>query len=255
MMKNIQLVIPMAGKGQRFADAGYTDLKPMLPIHGVPMISIVLKNLYSRRLSDVILVCQRETLEKSNLRESLNWLDIPLTILCVDSITEGPADTVRLARMAIRDNQPLVIANSDQFINGDLTEFYDQTADPKLGGVVLTMNDIDSKWSYARVDGNNRILEIREKKVISNNATVGIYGFSRADIAWNCFNEMWAAGDRTNNEFYVAPSYNYMGNSISKIISLGKMNHIMHGIGIPEDFESFCANKVSLDFVQKNFKK
>ena len=70
------------------------------------------------------------------------------------------------------------------------------------------MHDIDSKWSYARVDGNNRILEIREKKVISNNATVGIYGFSRADIAWNCFNEMWAAGDRTNNEFYVAPSYN-----------------------------------------------
>jgi NDP-sugar pyrophosphorylase family protein len=255
MMKNIQLVIPMAGKGQRFADAGYPDLKPMLPIHGVPMISIVLRNLYSHHLSDVILVCQRETLEKSNLRESLNWLDIPLTILCVDSITEGPADTVRLARMAIRDDQPLVIANSDQFINGDLTEFYDQTADPTLGGVVLTMHDFDSKWSYARVDGNNRILEIREKKVISNNATAGIYGFSRADIAWNCFHEMWAADDRTNNEYYVAPSYNYMGNSIAKIISLGEMNQIMHGIGIPEDFESFCANKISLDFVQKNFKK
>ncbi|CAN2170199.1 RfbA dTDP-glucose pyrophosphorylase [Candidatus Nanopelagicaceae bacterium] len=238
-MKNIQLVIPMAGKGQRFADAGYTNLKPMLPIHGVPMISVVLKNLYSHHLSDVILICQRETLEKSNLRETLDWLDIPLTILCVDSITEGPADTVRLARMAIRDDQPLVIANSDQFINGDLTEFYEQSSNPNFGGVVLTMTDDDPKWSFARVDNDQNILEIREKKVISNNATVGIYGFSRADIAWGAFSKMWEAGDRTNGEYYVAPSYNYFGNSTSRIINLGPINQVMFGLGVPEDYMRF----------------
>jgi NDP-sugar pyrophosphorylase family protein len=206
------------------------------------MISVVLKNLYSHRLSDVILICQRETLEKSSLRETLDWLDIPLTILCVDSITEGPADTVRLARMAIRDDQPLVIANSDQFVNGDLTEFYELTSNPAFGGAVLTMNDNNPKWSYARVDSEDNILEIREKKVISNNATVGIYGFSRADIAWGAFKRMWEAGDRTNDEYYVAPSYNYVGESKSRIINLGPINQVMFGLGVPADYTYFLEN-------------
>lgn len=252
-MRDIQLVIPMAGKGQRFADAGYSGLKPLLPIHGQSMISVVLKNLYSEHLSDVILICQRETLETSNLRESLSWLDIPLTILCVDSITEGPADTVLRAKMAIKGDKPLVIANSDQFINGDLSEFYEETRNEDLGGVVLTMEDNHPKWSYARVDAFGHIVEVREKQVISNQATVGVYGFSSAEIAWECFERMWQANDRTNNEFYVAPSYNYMEGRKSKVLSLGAINDIMHGIGIPEDYEAFCNSAVSKDFVKNNF--
>lgn len=252
-MRDIQLVIPMAGRGQRFADAGYTELKPLLPIHGQSMISIVLKNLYSENLSDVILICQRETLENANLRESLDWLDVPLTILCVDSITQGPADTVLHARAAIKNDKPLVIANSDQFINGDLSEFYAETRNEQLGGVVLTMEDDDPKWSYARVDSNGNIVEVREKKVISNQATVGIYGFSRADIAWECFDKMWEANDKTNNEYYVAPSYNYMEGKFSRVLSLGAINEIMHGIGIPEDYREFCNSQISIDFVQKYF--
>ena len=252
-MRDIQLVVPMAGKGQRFAVAGYSGLKPLLPIHGQSMISVVLKNLYSEYLSDVILICQRETLETSNLRESLSWLDIPLTILCVDSITEGPADTVLRAKMAIKRDKPLVIANSDQFINGDLSKFYEETRNEDLGGVVLTMEDNDPKWSYARVDSFGHVIEVREKQVISNQATVGVYGFSRAEIAWGCFERMWQANDRTNNEFYVAPSYNYMEGRKSKVLSLGTINDIMHGIGIPEDYEAFCNSAVSKDFVQDNF--
>ena len=173
--------------------------------------------------------------------------------MCVDSITEGPADTVLRARLAIKNDKPLVIANSDQFINGDLSQFYEETRNEHLGGVVLTMEDNDPKWSYARVNSFGHIIEVREKEVISNQATVGIYGYSKAEIAWECFERMWKANDRTNDEFYVAPSYNYMKGKNSKVLSLGSINEIMHGIGIPEDYEMFCDSQISKDFVQNNF--
>ncbi len=252
-MGTIQLVIPMAGKGQRFVDAGYSQLKPLLPIHGIPMISVVVRNLYSSLLSNVILICQRDTFENINLRDSLNWLDIPLTVLCVDEITEGPAETVRVARLAIKENKPLVIANSDQFLACNLDEFYEACLERESGGVVLTMIDSDPKWSYARVDSDNKIIEIREKQVISEHATVGVYGFSSARVAWDAFEKMREVNDRTNGEFYVAPSYNYISDRDSKIVSLGKINEIMHGMGTPEDYRSFLSDPVSLSFISNNF--
>lgn len=243
----------MAGKGQRFVDSGYLQLKPLLPIHGIPMISVVVRNLYSKYLSNVVLICQRETFEKVDIRQTLDWLDIPLTILCVDEITEGPADTVRLARIALNDEMPIVIANSDQFVNCSLENFYLKCLDQHVSGVVLTMTDNDPKWSYASVDDRNRITQIKEKVVISNNATVGIYGFSKARIAWEAFSRMWEANDRTNNEFYVAPAYNYIENNPAEIISLGEINDVMHGVGIPYDYEVFLQNPISKNFVEKYF--
>lgn len=252
-MNKIQLVVPMAGKGQRFVDSGYKELKPFLPIHGMPMISLVLRNLLTEDVGSVVLVCQRSSKLDTDLRKILSWVKIPLTIYYVDEITEGPADTVRISRPVIDDSLPMVIANSDQFINWNTSEFYKQLTSSKYDGLVLTMQDSDPKWSYAKVDRTGEILEIKEKQVISQHATVGIYGFKNAEIAWKLFQEMWTVNDRTNNEFYVAPSYNYMNkfNLKSGIIDLGPVSQIMHGLGIPKDYEDFILNPLSKDFVNK----
>ena len=118
--RKIQLVIPMAGLGQRFVDANYTILKPLIPIHGVPMIKLVIDNLMSDEIGHVILIAQRETIEDVDLREILKDLSVPLTIVAVESLTQGPADTVCLAKPVLNNNFPMVIANSDQFINAKL---------------------------------------------------------------------------------------------------------------------------------------
>jgi dTDP-glucose pyrophosphorylase len=253
-MSKIQLVVPMAGRGSRFTEAGYQTLKPLLPIHGEPMVSVVLKNLFSEKISDVILVCQRETFESTDLRAALSWLEIPLTILCVDEITEGPADTVKVARIAIREHDPLVIANSDQYLNCSMETFYSLLEDPQLEGAILTMQDDNPKWSFAEIDENGFVMRVKEKEVISNHATVGIYGYTKAIFAWEAFQKMWTLNDRTNGEFYVAPSYNYLEQKKSRIVDLGPINEIMFGLGIPEDYENFCANEISKSFVHKNFK-
>ena len=242
----IQLVIPMAGLGSRFANAGYKEIKPLIPIHGVPMISIVISNLANRQVDHLILVCQRKTMEETNLRKVIPF-DGPVTLLGVDELTDGPAGTVQVAYPAIDGDQPLVIANSDQYVDADMTSFYSKLQDGSLDGNILAMEDTDPKWSYVSLDQSGLLSEIREKKVISNLATVGIYGYSKARFAFEAFKEMRARNDRTNGEYYVGPAYNYMverGQRVG-VENLGEVATIMHGLGIPQDLERFVGTDLS----------
>jgi NDP-sugar pyrophosphorylase family protein len=249
----IQLVIPMAGRGQRFSKAGYTELKPLINIHGVPMISIVLANLYSDLIDDVILIAQRETMETGLLQKLVKTYPVPVHVISVDEVTDGPADSVRRARPLISDQAPLVIANSDQYLDCDLSEFYSNLLQTNCSGSILTMQDSDPKWSYVKIDSDRTVLEVREKQVISSNATVGIYGFKSASFAWKLFDRMWANDDRTNQEFYVAPSYNYLlpDESPITVFDLGPVGSVMHGLGIPEDLEAFLESPRSWSAVEK----
>jgi len=245
--KKIQLVIPMAGLGKRFVEANYSVLKPLIPIHGVPMIKMVVDNLMTDQVGHVILIAQRVTMEKVNLRELLGHVGVPLTIVAVEELTEGPADTVRLAKSVIDNGQPIVIANSDQFVNADLNEFYESLLGSDISAAILTMEDDDPKWSYVELDQLGRVTRVKEKEVISNQATVGIYGFSSANLLWEAFASMWANNDRTNGEYYVAPSYNYLSkNGIPiNVTNLGPVNSVMYGLGTPQDLELFIESPIS----------
>lgn len=245
--KKIQLIIPMAGLGKRFVEANYKTLKPLIPIHGVPMIRLVIQNLMSNRIGRVIIIAQRETVEEVDLRKILGQLDVPLTIFAVESLTEGPADTVLHARDVIDGRLPIVIANSDQYVDAKLDDFYDNLFQDGDSGAILTMEDNDPKWSYVEMDAHGRVKNVREKEVISNQATVGIYGFSSAALAWRAFDEMWQQDDRTNGEFYVAPAYNFLAKSGIPISlkNLGPVSSVMYGLGTPEDLELFISLPIS----------
>ena len=243
----------MAGRGQRFSDAGYSELKPLINIHGFPMISIVLANLYNELIGDVILITQRETMETGLLQELVKTYPVPVHVISVDEVTDGPADSVKRARPLISNRAPLVIANSDQYLDCDLSEFYSDLLQTDCSGSILTMQDSDPKWSYAKIDYAGRVLEVREKQVISSNATVGIYGFKSALLAWKLFDRMWANDDRTNQEFYVAPCYNYLlpDEKPVTVFDLGTVGSVMHGLGVPKDLEEFLISSVSYSAVKR----
>lgn len=252
-VKKVQLVVPMAGLGKRFVEANYKILKPLIPIHGVPMVRVVVDNLMSDQIGHVVVVAQREIVESVDLREILSHLEVPLTIVAVDKLTEGPADTVIQARQVLNDNLPLVIANSDQYVDAVLSNFYGELIKTGDLGSILTMEDDNPKWSYVELDDNGLVINVREKVVISNQATVGVYGYSSARLAWRAFSEMWRANDRTNGEFYVAPGYNYLvkeGISVTAI-NLGPVSTVMFGLGTPEDLETFIKHPISMKAVGK----
>jgi dTDP-glucose pyrophosphorylase len=241
----LNIVVPMAGRGSRFADAGYTLPKPLIPIHGHPMIRVVIDNLTPSGDHLFHFLILREHAERYQLDAHLQAWAPGCRIIFVDSVTEGAACTVLLAREFIENDHPLMIANCDQYIDADIDAYLQSMND--ADGLIMTMWADDPKWSFVRRDAQGRVVEVVEKQVVSNEATVGIYNFRRGADFVQAAEAMIAAGLRVNNEFYVAPTYDQLIHRGARIEchSIGRLDAGMHGIGVPADLNAFCESPVS----------
>ena len=238
----LNIVVPMAGAGSRFAKAGYDLPKPLIPVLGKPMIKLVIENLTPCN-TDVhfIFLVQRAHIEQYSVDEKLKQWAPGADVVPVDGLTDGAACTVLLARKLIDSEDPLLIANCDQFIDCSMDEFIAAWFKHAYDGMIMTMKADDPKWSFVGFDAAGRAERVVEKEVISDEATVGIYGFLKGCDFIQSADEMIAADDRVKNEFYVAPAYNYMirkGASIG-IFNIGSERAGMYGLGIPADLEFF----------------
>ena len=236
---NVRVIIPMAGIGVRFKQAGYTLPKPFINVHGKPMIARVLDNLaYSQ--ATYTLVARRE--HASYIASLMQ--DYTLDITWAEHSTNGAVETVLLARSHIMDDEPLVIANSDQLVDASLNTMLDDMVTRSLDGLIVTFHEecADPKWSYAQVDARDIVIETKEKVPISTNATAGIYLFACGKDFIRAAEAMIAANDRTLGEFYICPVYNYLirlGLAVG-IFRLPKA--AMHGLGTPEDLRNYLAD-------------
>jgi len=236
----INIVIPMAGEGSRFSKAGYEKPKPFIDVHGKPMIVRVLENLKYHN-ARYILIARKEHMEKeatlvSQIEKEYNAVFIP-----IDKLTEGTACTVLFARKYINNNEPLLIANSDQIVDIKISDFINDSKDRKLDGSILTFIDEfkDPKWSFAKIDQNNLVTEVKEKIVISKFATVGVYLFSKGKDFVNAALDMMIQNERVNGEFYTCPAYNYLINENARIGIYNITYKQMHGIGTPDDLIAY----------------
>ena len=239
MSKILNIVIPMAGKGSRFADAGYAFPKPLIDVGGKTMIEVVINNLKPKVPHKFIFICQREHYEKYDLYNILkNATDNNFEIVQLNGITEGAACTVLTAKQYIDNDDDMVIANSDQFIESDFNNFIN-TAREKGDGLIMTFKASHPKWSYARTDDLGRVIEVAEKKVISDKATVGIYYYKKGSDFVKGAEAMIYKDIRYNNEFYVCPVYNELILDNKDIYTYYIKMEKMHGLGTPEDLNSF----------------
>ena len=204
------------------------------------MIVRVLENL-SYPDARYILIARKEHMKKEaklvkQIEKQFNAIFIP-----IDKLTEGTVCTVLYARKYINNNQPLLIANSDQIVDIDISSFVDDCKDRKLDGSILTFIDEfkDPKWSFAKIDENNFVTEVKEKEVISKYATVGIYLYSQGKDFLNASIDMIIENERVNNEFYTCPTYNHTIKE-GKRIGIYNIDFIqMHGIGTPNDLNRY----------------
>lgn len=238
----LNIVIPMAGRGSRFAEAGYVNPKPLIDIFGHPMIEYVTKNITPNCKHKFIFVCQEEHLKKYHLEAELRRMASTCEIVTIDHITEGAACTVLLAEKYIDSDDELMIANSDQYVDCDINKYL--SAIGNADGLIMTMPANDPKWSYIKYDENGYVEMVREKEVISNEATVGIYNYKHgADFVYYA-HQMIEKNVRVNNEFYVAPVYNEMVEAGKKII-YRNVGASMYGLGIPTDLNYFMKQEFS----------
>jgi HAD superfamily hydrolase (TIGR01509 family) len=234
----LNVLIPMAGAGSRFMQQGYTFPKPLIEVNGKPMIQVVVENLNID--AHYIFIVQEEHYEKYNLKYLLNLIAPGCDIVQVNGVTEGAACSTLLAKDYINSDAPLLIANSDQYIEWNSNEYmYAFTAD-EIDGGIITFEASHPKWSYAKIGDNGFISEVAEKKVISNEATVGIYYWKHGSDYVKYAEDMIAKNIRVNNEFYICPVFNQAIEDDKKIKA--KRVNKMWGIGTPEDLENFLKN-------------
>ena len=234
----LNVLIPMAGAGSRFAQAGYTFPKPLIQVNDKPMIQVVVDNLALD--AHFIFVVQKEHRIKYNIDTMLDLIAPNSTIVEVDGITEGAACTALLARDIIDNDAPLFFANSDQYVEWDPIEFMYNMQETQADGGIVTFKATHPKWSFAKVDENGFVTEVAEKNPISDNATVGYYYWKHGSDFVKYADQMIANNTRVNNEFYVCPVFNE-AIADCKNVRIYEATE-MWGLGTPEDLEHYLKN-------------
>ncbi len=242
----LNIVIPMAGAGSRFSQKGYEKPKPLIEINGVPMIKLVIANLRPKAPHRFIFVCQNEHINKYSLSNRLMQWAPDSIIIGIDGLTEGAACTVLAAKKYIDNEDGLMIANSDQYVDTSIDEYIEAMNARSLDGIVMTMSAADPKWSFVGLNAKGEVQTVVEKEVISNEATVGIYNFKNGKDFVSAAEEMIDQNLRVNNEFYVAPAYNQLIKNGLRIgcFNVGEEANGMYGLGIPDDLELFIGHPV-----------
>jgi HAD superfamily hydrolase (TIGR01509 family) len=236
----MKVLIPMAGAGTRFEKAGYTFPKPLIEVRGKPMIQVVVDCLNID--AQHVFIAQKSHYEKYSLKDTLNLISPNCKIAIAEELTEGAACTTLLAKEFINNDEPLLIANSDQYLDWDSTEFmYSMLAD-NIDAGILVFESTHPKWSYAKLNDNGFVCEVAEKKPISNLATVGVYFWKKGADYIKYTEQMIQKNIRVNNEFYVCPVFNEAISDGKKVKIFKIKNDKMWGIGTPEDLNYFLEN-------------
>jgi dTDP-glucose pyrophosphorylase len=224
----LNIVIPMAGLGQRFVDAGYVAPKPLITVHGRPMIERVVENLNIPDARFIFIIRNYDYLK--NLNTFLAKLANNVIVVELASPSEGAAQTVLAASDLINNDEPLIISNCDELLEWNSSEALTYHGD----GCIFTTEASGPKWSYVHSE-KGYVVEVAEKIQISNEATVGVYCWKRGSDFVAAAQRMIQNNERYNGEFYVAPVYNQAIRHGAKITT--KRVHDFWSMGTPEDLD------------------
>lgn len=244
----LNIVIPMAGAGSRFVKEGYKEPKPLIPINGIPMIKVVINNLRPQKVAHrFIFICQQAHIESYGLVQKFQSWAPGCEIVALNGITDGAACTVLAARKFIDNEDSLMIANSDQYVDTNIDDYLLEISKRQLDGLIMTMKANDPKWSFVSLSDEGLVEQVVEKKVISDEATVGIYNFKAGKDFVRAADQMIISNLKVNNEFYVAPTYNQLIEQGMKvgIFNIGLESAGMYGLGTPSDLNIFLNLPVS----------
>ncbi len=236
--KDTIVLIPMAGLGSRFVNAGYIFPKPLIEVFDKPMIQLVVENLNIN--AKYVYIVQKEHYDKYNLKYLLNLITPNCEIVITDTLTEGAACTTLLAKEFIDNDKHLIISNSDQYVEWDSNAFMYSMIHKDIDAGCVTFEATHPKWSFARLDENGFIIEVAEKKPISNLATAGIYYWKNGSDYVKYAEQMINNNIRTNGEFYVCLVFNEAIKDNFKIRNF-KISK-MWGLGTPEDLNNYLSN-------------
>lgn len=205
----MNIIIPIGGIGQRFKNEGYDLPKPLINVLGKPMIYRVISSLKIDYNKDKIHIVYHNHLKEFNFERLIKfWFpDINISFTSLDYLTKGAAETVLRGLESFTNDElkeNVLLLDCDTFYSDDIIKNYKQFDNKN---VIFYFNNTDANpiFSYIKLD-NNKIVEIKEKVKISNNANTGAYGFKNAnELKYYCSKIL-----SLDNELYISCVYDKM---------------------------------------------
>lgn len=241
----MQIIIPMTGKGQRFLDAGYKTIKPLLEVDGKYVIEHVV-NLFPDE-ENFIFICNSQHLKTTNLGEILTGLAPKCKIVEIPPHKKGPVYAVYQIRDMINDDEEVIVNYCDFGTYWDYKDFLKHTRERNADGAIPSYKGFHphmlGKINYAFMrDKNQWMLEIREKEPFTDNrmneyASNGTYYFKKGAYVKKYFKQLMDKDVNLNGEYYVSMVYNEM--STDKLnTSIYEIQH-MQQWGTPGELEEY----------------
>lgn len=206
----INILIPLAGKNQYFSETEYPFPKPLIEFNGKTMIEHIIDNFSSiQKEKQFIFIVNSEDCKKYHLDNVLNILtNNTCKIIKLENETKGAACSAMMAVEYIDNDTPLIISNADQLFDMCLDEVIKSFGNSDSG--VITFESIHPRWSYVRLDNEDRVTETAEKRPISKSAIAGFYYFRIGSDFINASSKMIKKGASINGLYYIAPTLNEM---------------------------------------------
>jgi len=239
----MNIIITMAGLGSRFKKAGYKLPKYMIEVKGKTLFEWSMESLinYNQYVNKYIFVVRKEDKAIDFIKEKCQKFNIrELEIVEIDYLTDGQATTCMIAMPYCDTKESIMIYNIDTYVEANELKYCDISGD----GYIPCFHADGEHWSFAKLDKNGNVVEIREKTRISNNCTLGAYYFSSFELYKKLYDGYYKDKNKIEkNEKYIAPLYNYMIQKGMRVnISIIDSNKV-HVLGTPEEVEQFKNNK------------
>ncbi|MGK0136896.1 MAG: dTDP-glucose pyrophosphorylase [Algoriphagus sp.] len=241
----MKVVVPMAGRGSRFANSLFSRPKPLIDVLGKPMFTWAIKSLNGMEYSEIIFIALKEHESQFGLRELMKkYVKVPFQLVLIDEVTEGQLCTVLAAKSIISTDESLLVIASDTLIEGNLMSDL-TTALEDVDGIISVFNLPGEQWSFAKFDSDGKVIEVAEKTRISDWASTGMYYFKSGAKLVEEAERLINNNERTRGEFYIMPLYQKLIDS-GLNIRIAKAKS-MRDMGTPETLAQFVANKNSFN--------
>jgi dTDP-glucose pyrophosphorylase len=242
-MDNLNIVLPMAGKGQRFKDKGIYDPKPLIDVAGIPMVKRAAMSLSffdKIKPSNIICIVRNDDVKKFDIKRKLRQIFGNGIHVLVDQNPIGAATTVLVAKSLINNTNQLIVMDCDVSFHSSEYESKILMNDRNTDGLIPVFPCEGNKWSFSEFGSDKKIKTIAEKKRISNYANIGFYYFSNGyDFIENT--------ERLLNKKVTAFGEYYISLVMNEMIQNGKSIYAaiadnFKNMGTPDDLNIFLEN-------------
>lgn len=208
----INVLIPMSGKSEFFDSYEYKFPKPLIEINGKLMIELVIENFSSiKEEKKFIFIVKKVDCYRYHLDNVLNLLtNKKCQIIQLSDDTKGAACSALLAIKYINNESGLIIANGDQVIDQDINDVLEFFKKRDLDAGVICFEGVHPKWSYVKIEKNEKVTEVTEKKPISKNAIAGFYYFKKGSYFVASAMRSIEKDANVDGQYYIAPTLNEM---------------------------------------------